>query len=83
MDKRIQRIHYSHIIGTCSWSEWWETDCSVTCGRGTLTRTRYNRVPRSIEEGGNCKNLTETQERMCDTKILCIKLGKYFIHFLV
>ena len=76
MAQSIQRNKNSFNIGTCSWSEWWETDCSVTCGQGTVTRTRYNRIPQAIEGEGSCTNLTEKHEEICDTKIPCMNLGK-------
>ena len=57
-------------LGDCVWSNWLDTDCSVTCGIGTKIRRRYIRMPADNEAGGTCDSVTQKLEA-CDTKITC------------
>ena len=67
-------------LGDCIWSEWLNTDCSVTCGEGTTTLRRFLRKPAEIENGGNCDGLNEKIEP-CDTRVPCKYYGKQSIIF--
>ena len=68
-------IHFLINLGDCVWSEWLDTDCSVTCGKGTKTQRRFVRKPCEIENGGTCDGLNEKTEP-CDTRIPCKYYGK-------
>ena len=60
------------VTKACQWSEWHNGECSVSCGRGTITKTRT----KSIQEknGGNCEgDTTETincNQPKCPRKLL-------------
>ena len=69
------------MIGHCVWSEWWDTDCSKTCGTGKKIQRRYNRIPGSLDAEGSCGNLTETREVDCHNKVPCKLLGSSAISF--
>ena len=67
-------------LGDCIWSEWLDTDCSVTCGKGTKTLRRIERKPAEIEDGGTCSGSNEKIEP-CDTRIPCKCYGKQSVIF--
>ena len=68
-------------IGHCVWSEWWDTDCSKTCGIGKKIQRRYNRIPGSLDAEASCGNLTETREIDCHNKAPCKLLGSSVFSF--
>ena len=41
---------FAFLIGPCEWSEWSESVCSATCGKGTKTLSRT--IAREAEHGG-------------------------------
>ena len=61
--------------GRCIWSEWIDSDCSVTCGVGMKVSRRYIRFPAEIDADGTCDNVTRKSET-CDTNIHCKGIGK-------
>ena len=73
-------MHLFINLDNCVWSEWLDTDCSVTCGKGTKTQRRFVRKPCEIESGGTCDGSSEKIEP-CDTRIPCKYYGKIFIIF--
>ena len=68
----IFRKYASFDLDNCVWSEWLETECSVTCGIGKKIRRRYVRIP--AEAGGTCDDSNE-EAIDCDTRIPCIRVG--------
>ncbi len=55
------------------WSNW--ASCSVTCGNGTISRTRFCTNPSPANGGSNC-NGTATEQKFCSLA-LC-KISKFF-----
>ena len=78
--KFLLLMHLFINLDNCVWSEWLDTDCSVTCGKGTKTQRRFVRKPCEIENGGTCDGSNEKTEP-CDTHIPCKNYGKRFIVF--
>ena len=64
----------------CVWSEWQDTDCSVTCGVGEKIRRRYVRIPADLKAGGTCNDSFQKTVR-CDTLIPCKAYGTQLIFF--
>ena len=55
------KLFYIVAAVHCEWNDWQTGDCSLTCGGGTLTKTRTPKV--DAEHGGeNCTGHTEITE---------------------
>ena len=68
-------------VADCELSEWWDwSSCSVTCGNGTMTRTR-DIVTQPVGGGAACgatEDETACNYGDCGTQ-LCCRLGGLFI----
>jgi len=60
------------------WSQW--SECSVTCGGGTRTRTRNCTNPEPMGGGKDCTDIGEpVQEQECNNQT-CELRKLYFFH---
>ena len=53
----------SHVVH-CQWGDWMYTDCSVSCGSGTRTKSRIPKV--SPEYGGIACDGPDSDEETCN-----------------
>lgn len=59
------------------WGEWSSySGCSVTCGEGTQTRTRYCNSPSPSNGGSECEG-NASEESVCDVSQPCPENGKW------
>eukprot|EP00928_Gymnodinium_smaydae_P032104 TRINITY_DN2333_c0_g1_i2.p1 TRINITY_DN2333_c0_g1~~TRINITY_DN2333_c0_g1_i2.p1 ORF type:complete len:2087 (-),score=269.44 TRINITY_DN2333_c0_g1_i2:244-5694(-) len=72
-DKREQSCNPLMCPIDCAWSNWASSPCSVTCGGGVLTRTRFEQTVAQFG-GGACWGPTNLQEpcneESCDATCL-------------
>jgi hypothetical protein len=71
--------------GFTEWSDW--SICTVTCGSGTIQRTRECSNPEPANNGSDCFGLTvEAKEcsmpTTCQGILLVVVLGQYVTNFL-
>lgn len=69
VEERVCNSHLCPVDGGWSdWSSW--TDCSVTCGNGTMSRARNCDNPAPIAGGRHCKGLSE-DVKSCNASNIC------------
>ena len=61
---QIHHFKYCFLVN-CTWTDWESTECTVSCGTGTRTKTRT----KSVEEkyGGICAG-DATEQENCNTQ---------------